>query len=100
MDIESYVKFVFDTILNLMPKDTLNMYFNSYYVNEGDCYRIVITAPKSDGYNYAKAVNEALAAIGQGRQLSSKEKKNYHFAQKGIEQANKSIGVRTNYEFY
>lgn len=82
-----------------------NLYYNLYTILQATCpydtgnmkshitmqenekeYIINISAPKGT-YDYAIAVNEALAAKSQGRSRSVKEERNYHWIQRAIKQA-------------
>lgn len=101
MDEYSYFWLLYSTLLAQVPIDTRNMQNSMFYeVNEElGYYDIVITAISKKGYDYARAVNYALAAKAQGRPMSVKESHNLNWVERVIKQVSDSTtGGRAEYE--
>lgn len=101
MDEYSYFWLLYTTLLAQVPIDTRNMQNSMFYeVNEElGYYDIVITAINNKGYDYARAVNYALAAKAQGRPMSVKESHNLNWVERVIKQVSDSTtGGQTEYE--
>ena len=77
----------YQTLLPLTPYRTGNMLSGIKFSLGDDFIGVSIEAVNEDGYDYVVSVNEALNAKEDNRPLSKKERKNYHFIQRSIDQA-------------
>lgn len=84
-------------LLAKIPIDTGNMITHTELQDYGDWWKLIISGPLGNGYDYALAVNEALKAQSDGRPRSAKEEQNYHFVQLCIEQATQLSGMNLEY---
>ena len=69
------------------PYDTGNMLSHISLTETPEEFIIKINAPTARGYDYARAVNEGLAAKYYNRPRTAKEERNYHWVQRAVEQA-------------
>lgn len=101
MDEYSYFWLLYSTLLAQVPKKSRNMQNSMFYeVNEElGYYDIVITAINNKGYDYARAVNYALAAKAKRRPMSVKESHNLNWVERVIKQVSDSTtGGQAEYE--
>jgi len=89
---EQFYYLLYSTLLANSPVDTGNM-INHIKMNDyGDYYKITISAPAKKG-DYAKYVN-------YNRQRSEKERRNYMWVERSIEEVKKIIESGVDYELY
>lgn len=95
---DTFVNNVWLVLLSTCPVDTGRMVSNMRLEQYGGIAKITISAvnPKTM-YNYALAVNEGLAAAHQGRAMSVKEARNFHWVQKSLNTAAQITALNTNY---
>ena len=89
-----YVQVYYYNLLQVLyptcPYDTGNMLSHIKLEETPEYFKITINAPKQTKrgtYDYARAVNEGLNALYQGRPRSVKEERNYHWIQRAVTQA-------------
>lgn len=95
---DTFINNVWLVLLSTCPVDTGRMVSNMRMENAGPVTKITISAVNPDTmYNYALAVNEGLAAKYQGRAMSVKETRNFHWVQKSLSTAAQITALDTNY---
>lgn len=97
MNDEELYMVLFTALINRCPRDTHNMVDNITLLEMEDAWKIRISGPTLK-YDYAEAVNLALAAMAQGRPLSVKEQNNLHWVDLTIDQVCSVFG-EVKYEF-
>lgn len=86
-----YYYVLYTTLLANCPVDTRNMVTHITLEDFGDYWKITISGPRADGYDYAKAVN-------YNPQRTPKEVRNYMWIERTIRQVSEVIGGSVAYE--
>lgn len=93
-----YMNQLFSLLQSTCPVDTGNMLKNIKMEETDDAFFIYINAPHPNGnYDYARAVNYGLKAKAENRQMSSKEKRNYHWVERAVKQSADLVAERVLY---